>query len=410
MDPLTLTDQQLSETLDTKIQSARIVAVGESVHGSSQFIKLQHRLTQYLVEKKKFRTVIMENPLIRSRGLTQWLKSCQVQNSGRDALKELPIDLLYTPIQEDVAFLNWLCRYNQKNPREPVVIRGMDIWDRPWEFQSLLESENKDLKLGWESELVKIRQHCLMHAESDWSRFDTIRTQVMNQGGIVNSDFEPCITTLNRLLGWANSRISGARLDRKYRLQSVAQVIVEARSWQQYLNAGPQGLAVAWDFRDLAQALNIQSIYEQEGSERSILLAHTSHTSKMESEADWWKLGPGAIRSAVSFLRERFKGKLVSIGLTAYEASGTQGVYELPTATDSLDRVLFIANYRLAAIDPDSGFVRQRERWWIQNENSKQDYVDGVHLIPRDHFDLYFFFAQSLVGEPVLPWRPVFEW
>ena len=74
--PEKVTDTQLAALLDKRIAEADVVALGETVHASSGFLKIQTRLIRYLVEKHGFRLIVWENPPLRSLELARWVSSC----------------------------------------------------------------------------------------------------------------------------------------------------------------------------------------------------------------------------------------------------------------------------------------------------------------------------------------------
>jgi erythromycin esterase-like protein len=402
-DPAQLTDAQLSQTLDRTIARAPIVAIGESVHGSSGFLRMEQRLTRYLVERKGFRTIILENPVIRSRGLTAWVRQCR---SG--AAAALPIDLLYMPVEDDRAFFAWMCDWNRAHCEDPVVFRGMDIWDRPWEHQVEIARLVSELKLPYAEETQSAHDHCWMHNQSDWSKYQEYVEYLKVHHHIPPADHEPCTTSLRRIRKGAWEQVASARPERRFQLFTLIQSLDTALGYQGYLNYNEDSFGTAWDQRDRAQAKNEHSIFVQEGLKRAVLISHTSHTAKMESASDWWGTGLGAFHSGVSFLRQVLP--VATIGLTGYQVSGTQGVFTLPTSSESLDKTLHDRGFSFAFVDPRSSFVLARDRWWVENENNADSYPDGVKMIPKDNFDAFYFLDQTLVGQAVLPWRPIWQW
>ncbi len=382
-----------------------IIAIGESVHGSSEFLKTQARISKYLIEKKGFRTLIVENPLLRSMGITEWVRSC-ASEASRFAL---PIDLLYEPVEEDRDFLNWICAYNKSHPKDPIVFRGMDIWDRPWENQKKLEELNQVLSLGARSELALTLKHCWIHAEKDWSQYMEFVKRLKVEKKIPDLDYIPCTESLRAVRKNAEMRMKRARGKELYDLYSVVESVESSLGYQGNFNFAYQGFGLKWNARDQAQAAITHAIWKQEGRKPAILIAHTSHTARMRSLSDWWKTGLGEIRSGVSYLLEKTRLRVKTIGLTGYEVSGTQGVFLKSTSPDSMDFVLHEVGIKWAWINPRNDFVRSKERWWIQNENDK-DSPNGVYMIPKDNFDYFFFVDQSLVGKAILPWHDVWNW
>ena len=79
----------------------------------------------------------------------------------------------------------------------------------------------------------------------------------------------------------------------------------------------------------------------------------------------------------------------------------------LPKAANSIDKVLYEAGHRLAFFHAGAGFLSAHPRWWMQNGNAI-GFENGIELVPRDHFDTYFFFDQSLLDR-ALPARPIWQ-
>ncbi|MGZ8198509.1 MAG: hypothetical protein ACXWVP_09140, partial [Burkholderiales bacterium] len=121
--PEQLTDARLSALLHARVASADVVALGETVHGSSGFLRIQTRLIRYLVVNHGFRLIVWENPALRSVELAEWVSSCT------KAKTPAPIDVLYMPTPSDLALWEWVCDFNRSHPSDPIVFRGMDIWD-----------------------------------------------------------------------------------------------------------------------------------------------------------------------------------------------------------------------------------------------------------------------------------------
>lgn len=402
-----LPDAEL-RVIDPLVKGARFVALGESVHGSAGFLKLEHRITKYLVERKGFRLVILENPVIRSAGLTEWVDGCA---TGRSKGKKLPIDLIYEPTDEDWDFFVWMCDFNRAHRKDPIRFRGMDIWDRPWEHQERMEKLAKKLSLDFESELAITRKHCWAHGDSDWSQWDEYMKILQREKKIPVADYVPCTEALRKMEKTVNQFLGRSLSDRAfYDAHSLIQSIQTSYGFQGNFNFAYQDFGKRWNSRDLAQAKNQYSIWEQEGELRAVLIAHTTHTSKMMSGSDWWKTGFGEFKSGVFFLKQWLGNSVRTIGLTGYDVTGTQGEWAKPTSPESLDRVLHDLGYTVAFVDPYSKFIARQKRWWIQNENDESHYTDGVYMVPKDNFDAFFFVDKTHQGKAILPWRPVFQW
>lgn len=400
-----LPSSEFARLLGPLIRDTEFVAIGESVHGSAGFIQLQHRLIKYLVEKEDFRLIQWENPLIRSHGLTQWLSKCRNGDEG-----EMPINLLYMPTDEDRDLFEWMCDFNYDNPDDPIVWRGIDIWDRAWEHQARIEKISQELSLPFESEVRDTREHCWFHGDRDWSRLKERADTLKKEKRIPRADYTPCMNALKTMEVYLEKQLKRSpKINKVYSRYRMLESVQSAIGFQNFWDKSLQGFPHAWNARDLAQSQNEYNIWKQEGELKTILVAHTAHTALMESESDWWKLGMGAIRSGVSFLKLKIPN-IFTIGLTGYDVTGVQGEFLKPTHVDSLDLALHQQGYKVAFVDTFGSYVRQKSRWWIQNENSADAYPDGVSMVPRDNFDVLIYVDQTHVGEKVLPWLPVFYW
>jgi erythromycin esterase-like protein len=399
-----LPDQEL-RVLDPMLKGAEIVSIGESVHGSGGFVKMQLRLVKYMVQRKGFRLLMIENPIIRSKGMTDWL------DSDSCATTAMPIDLLDQPIEEDRALFNWLCSFNQAHPQDKVRFRGMDIWDRPWDWQTSMQALNQELSLGQEALLSTTFDHCWFHKETSWDNYLPMMHILSVNKKIPEEDYIPCTTSLDSIRTTLHQEYEKTRkFDRKKRLLRFMQSVDSAEGYQKDFNFAYQDRGLSWDGRDLAQSQNELHIWLEEGRKKAMIITHTSHASKDQSPSDWWKMGLGKIHSGVSFLRQTLGNKVRAIGLTGYEVTGVQGDFLKPTSDQSLDVLLHGQGHTVAYVDPYSSFMTAQDRWWIENENSTDGYPDGVYMIPKDNFDALFFVDQSLKGTPILPWRDVWMW
>jgi len=192
--PEKVTDAELSVLLNTRVASADVVAIGESVHGSSGFLRIQTRLIRYLVLNHGLRLVVWENPTLRSLELGQWVSSCTT------AKTPAPIDVLYFPTAADLALWDWVCDFNLSHPGDPIIFRGMDIWDRPWEHYSRIQASG--VRIGIDPVLLaSIRTSCPAHQSSSWSEIEIIYEQLQRDGKFLPAaGYEKCRAALTTLL------------------------------------------------------------------------------------------------------------------------------------------------------------------------------------------------------------------
>jgi erythromycin esterase-like protein len=401
--PERIDDAQLAALLGSHVASADIVALGETVHGSSGFLRIQSRLIRYLVEKHGFRLIVWENPALRSLELARWVSSCTKTKSPP------PINVLYMPTPSDAPLFEWLCDFNQRDPANPIVFRGMDIWDRPWEHYSRIQALGP--RVGIDPALLgSVGKVCPAHRASSWGEIDATLAQLQSDGkAFPDAEYEKCRASLSTVLNTA-SRLGRDKATKKepdaddaFELAISASTLL---GWLGFYRYNWADDILSWNARDMAQGRNIVLVMEKHDARRALVAAHTSHVSHNRSRADWW--GFGDIKSGISFLEATTKKKVFNFAFTAYEASGTQGEWSLPTAANSLDKKLRDAGHSFAFFLSNAGFLSEHPRWWMQNQNYPGAYQSGVELVPRDHFDAFIFFDRSHLDK-ALPARPMWQ-
>ena len=303
----------------------------------------------------------------------------------------------------------WLCDYNLTQPADPIVFRGMDIWDRPWEHYARLRTLGPRFGLD-AARLKAIAAVCPAYAATSWADIDAVFAQRQSDGKFLPlANYEKCHAQLTTLL----DTVTPSGLGQPPKIQSAANDAFDLAisvstllGWLGFYHYELSNDVLSWNARDQAQGRNLMLVMAQHNARRAIVTAHTSHTSHNRSRADWW--GFGDIKSGVYFFGALTRKKVFSLALTAYAASGTQGQWSLPTASNSLDKTLHDAGHQLAYFPSNAAFLSKHARWWMQNQNSPGPFESGVEIIPADHYDAFFFFDQSFVDKP-LPARPMWR-
>jgi erythromycin esterase-like protein len=402
--PEALTDAELSALLHAAVAPAQVVAIGESVHGSAGLLRIQGRIIRYLVEVHGHRLLVWENPTLRSLELSRWLAACV------HARTPPPLDVLYMPTRADRAWLDWLCAFNHARPQDPVVFRGMDVWDRPWEHYANIQALGAAAGVGPALQAI-VRTTCPAHAATSWRAVDARLAQLLG-GGVFQprAAFEKCSAALSALVGAARQaalerrRAGSAGADEAFELAISASTVL---GWLEFQDRAGSDDILSWNGRDRAQGRNLRLLMDKHGASRAIVAAHTSHVSHGRSATDWW--GYGDFKSGIHFYSlQQPQDRVFTIALTAYQASGTQGEWLLPTAANSVDRKLHAAGHRFAFFPAGAGFLSEHRTWWMQNGNAPGPQENGVEIVPGDHFDAYFFLNQSLLDE-ALPQRPIWQ-
>lgn len=401
--PAALADSDLDAVLMAPAAAADVVAIGESVHGSAGFLRVQARLIRYLVSRHGLRLIAWENPVLRSLELARWLAAC-VRTSTPP-----PLDVLYMPTAADRELWEWACEYNRANPGDPLLFRGIDVWDRPWTHYGRVDRAAPEMGVSV-AVAERIRKHCPGYGARSWEELDQ-RLPEPRPGPrfLPESQYEDCRAALTQLMDAARAAGKAARKSGGQEAAADAYELALAAStllgWLGFYHLEQADDVLSWNERDRAQGRNLLLVMEMHGVKRALLAAHTSHVSHNRSPADWW--GYGDLKSGVHFFSALSGKRVFNIALTAYRASGTQGEWMLPAAANSMDRRLYEAGHRFAFFTAGAAFLADHPRWWMQNGNAA-GIENGVEIVPRDHFDAYIFLEQSLL-EGALPARPLWR-
>jgi hypothetical protein len=312
------------------------------------------------------------------------------------------------PTAADLPLWHWLCDFNRRHPSDPVVFRGMDVWDRPWEHYARLRSLSA--AASTDTALRKNLEACPAYRASSWPPIEQLLEQVRADGKVfAEAEFQLCrgaLTTLferARQTGLERQKQKSADADDAFELAISASTLL---GWLGFYHHERADDILSWNERDRAQGRNLMLIMEKHRATRAMLSAHTTHVSHNRSPADWW--GYGDLKSGVYFFTEMTRKKVFNIALTAYEATGTQGDWSLPIARNSLDKKLHDAGHGLSYFASNAAFLAEHPKWWMQNGNFPGRFESGVEFVPRDHFDAFFFFSRSRLDK-VLPQRPMWR-
>ena len=401
--PEQITDAQLAALLGQRIKSADVIAIGESVHGSAGFLRVQTRVIRHLVERHGLRLIVWENPTLRSLELAQWVASCT------KAKPPAPLDVLYMPTAADVALWNWICDFNRAHPDDPIVFRGMDVWDRPWEHYARVRTLADRVRAAPDV-LKSIAAACPAYRASSWDEIQSVFAALARDGTFLpEAEYARCRAALTALLETAQRAGMHKQLGKDQDADEAFELAISASTllgWLGFYNHQWSDDVLGWNERDRAQGRNLMLVMAKHKASRAILSAHTSHVSHNRSRADWW--GYGDLKSGVYFFTALSGKKVLNIALTAYSASGTQGEWSLPTARNSIDKKLHDAGHAFSFFTADAAFLSDHPTWWMQNGNFPGPYESGVEIVPRDHFDVYFFLDRSHLDK-ALPQRPMWE-
>lgn len=183
----------------------KIVAIGESTHGTAEFYQFREIITKKLIREKGFNTVVLESPYDDIELLNKGLSS-----NPLDSLIKKHLFSIYQT-KEVKSFLEW---YKDNRENNNVLFKGCD--DSQWVFAELLETQiekNKDEKLILL--LNKLKANITLSSKSNLKKEDKIGLDIYNNilaieeylgstGGLTDSVKEILFNGKNTFVNYLN--------------------------------------------------------------------------------------------------------------------------------------------------------------------------------------------------------------
>ena len=281
------------------IGHARIVGLGESVHTNGSFYEMKHRLFRFLVEEMRFRAFGFESPWVDAELAREYVESCQ--GSSTAAVSSL---FRVWRSTETLALLEWMCRWNQEHPRDPVHFYGFDIQNSGDQNTGPLLVFLARLGYGEGDPLVEGIQAC-DGAELTYFPDQPYPEELYQQCQSALSATAELFEESRREIIRATSRddVAWARIH-----------LVSAQSWQELIFFLASDFHRAYAARDQGMAFVAAAIRDiRFPRARVALWAHNGHINKNGPDAS------NGLTTMGTFLDEAFGRFYVSLALAAYE-------------------------------------------------------------------------------------------
>lgn len=256
------------DALVERIGAARLVLMGESTHGSSEFYRMRARLSRALIERGGFDFVAVE---------ADWPDAMRVNHYVAGDPPRARVD--FTPFsrfptwmwrnEEVSAFVEWLRAHNhaQGEPARRTRFYGLDLYSMFTSIAHVLEYlDDVDPDAA---RVARVRYGAL----TPWQRDPAAYGQAVLVGRLASS--EAAVTTMLREL--LARRLDYAQKDgeRHFDAAQNARVVADA---ERYYRAMYHGSAASWNLRDTHMFETLQTLLAVHGpAARGIVWEHNSH-------------------------------------------------------------------------------------------------------------------------------------
>ncbi len=376
-------DDEDLEPLRTIVGDARIVALGEATHGTSEFFTIKHRIVQFLAEEMNFTIFSIEANMPEAYRMNEYVLT------GEGDPREL-LDGMYFwtwNTQEVLDMVLWMREYNASGQgvmqftgfdmQTPTVameeVRAFVAKHDPDYLVTLDEAYDTVTKARKDSR--EVRPKSIEEIETSRSAWRSEAERVFNDLTERQSTYK---NTSASDIAWA---IQNARLI----VQSMNKDMNEERS-----------------VRDPSMAANIEWILEQNPKAKAVLWAHNGHIKEKS-------LPYNSSVVMGNVLADRYGEDYLSIGFSFYsgqytavrsgEGLGTQ-VAE-PASTGSIGSVFHTLDLPLFLLDVRAARRDARASWLVRPHEMRQigavaprDGQTFSQIVLTDDYDAIIFVDQ----------------
>jgi erythromycin esterase len=300
-DPDFKNDADLS-ILKKLTKDAKIVALGESSHGSSEIFKMKHRIIKYLAQHDKVNLLAFEAAMPESNQLNQAILKQQFEKVNIH--EQLHLFPWHT--SEIRNLFNWMQNYNQGKPK--IEFAGFDMQHYNGAITELKQAFAADSAI-----------------QKDLNTFEqllfSIQAEYVKKNGVMALTPEQTQDTQRHI-----KRIQTASQESNVNKTTKEWVMQNTKIITQYLDKSDET-------RERYMAENLLWLSNQNPDSKIIAWAHNSHVAKT-----YKKIGQYMhYKRTGAYMADAIQKKYVAIGFAFYDGSftntGPKGITSYPAQT-----------------------------------------------------------------------------
>lgn len=267
-EPIADIESNQVEALLARASNARVVLLGESTHGTSEFYRMRAAITKGLIERYGFNFVAVEGDWPDAARVDTWV----LDDPPRSKVEFTPFSRFPTWMwrnEEVHEFISWLRAWNLAQPKRAsrAGFHGLDLYSMFTSIAIVLEYlDQVDPGAG---RVARARYGTL----TPWQKDPSAYGKAVLVGNYESSEHE-VIAILRELL---QRRLEYAAKDgeRFFDAAQNARVVANA---ERYYRAMYYGSTTSWNLRDTHMFETLQSLLSFYGSgSRGVVWAHNSH-------------------------------------------------------------------------------------------------------------------------------------
>ena len=288
-------------SLCERIGDCRLVLVGESTHGTSEFYRLRAEITKHLITQQGIRFVAIEADWPDAARIDQYVRRLPPPDGHQwQAFSRFPTWMWRN--REVLAFVEWLREYNLAidDPQQRVAFYGLDLYSVFTSIRAVLDYLDRvDPEAA---RVARLRYGCLTPWEGDPSLYG--RMAVRGRYRVCENE---AVATLKDLL---KQRLQYAQQDGAMFLDAVQNARLVANA-ERYYRIMYYGSNESWNHRDQHMFETLELLLGYHGANaRGVIWEHNSHLG----DAAATEMGAGGQTNVGHLCRERFGESAYLIG------------------------------------------------------------------------------------------------
>lgn len=252
------------EPLLRRIGNARIVLLGESTHGTSEFYRMRDRISRELIERKGFSFVAIEGDWPDVARIDHHVRDLRMPRADWAAFARFPTWMWRN--RETWAFVDWLRSYNATSDRA-VAFHGLDLYSLYTSIRAVLTYlDQVDAETA---RVARQRYGCLTPWQADPAAYGM---------AALTDRYRSCerevVANLKDLLAKRPLYVVKDG-DRHFDALQNARLVADA---ERYYRVMYYGSRAAWNLRDRHMFDTLESLLDFHGAgSKAIVWAHNSH-------------------------------------------------------------------------------------------------------------------------------------
>ena len=384
-EPFTSVEHADLDALVRRIGSARVVLIGESTHGTSEFYSMRARITQALIARAGFNIVALE---------ADWPDTAAIDRAARKRpaapLREPMFSRFPTWMwrnREMQRFVDWLTRHNATihEATNQTSIHGLDIYSLNNSIGAVLDYLDRvDPSAAF---TAREMYACF----TPWERDPATYGRAAASGVLANCE-QQALATLRSLL---EERLRYSKLDGDAFFDAARNATVVSEA-EKYYRAMYRGARESWNIRDRHMFETLLALLEHRGPNSKVVVwAHNSHVGNAAAT----EMGMHGEINIGQLVRERFGDSCYAIGFgtdrgTVAAASNWDAPMQVmairPSHADSYERLCHESGQRMFMLP-----LRRPNTIAVRNELLRPRLERAIGVIYRPETELVSHYFQA---------------